>query len=197
MSAQVVRRLPFHQPSAHLLGARNHESGTRIDRSGQGALPSGLGRERLSLRGLRAPVRARSRRGCTPSSLENSAWAAGSTHTRLGAGEASQYTPRRVARSCVRRHKGPSKNPYGSFSNSLAIARSGQRNSWWQVQGPMKPEGICRRSVQVSACAATGSASRSSGPRKIIDQRISPMACLLGGGKHLFNLHPALCERKH
>lgn len=27
MSAQVVRRLPFHQPSAHLLGAQNHEHG--------------------------------------------------------------------------------------------------------------------------------------------------------------------------
>ncbi len=183
MSAQVVRRLPFHQPSSHLLGARNHGCRSRTDQGRHEPLPCDVERRRLFSLRLRASLRARSTRRATDAGLANDSRPNGSAHALLGSPETIHWTPSASERRYSRRNTSLDRQRNPVFPRHLAIGRQMGRHVMAHVQGPKNPLGKVIRKEQCVQCASTGMSSSCLRPTKNGDQRISPMACLLGGGR--------------
>lgn len=199
MSAQVVRRLPFHQPSSHLLGARNHGCRSRTDQGRHEPLPCDVERRRLFSLRLRASLRARSTRRATDAGLANDSRPNGSAQALLGSPEAIHWTPSASERRYSRRNTSLDRGRNPHVSHHLAIGRQTGRHVIAHVQGPRNPFGNVSSKEQCGQCASTGMSSSCLRPTKNGDQRISVMAHPMRrsvfrdftthGGLHVFRSH--------
>ena len=164
---------------------QDHGNRSRIDRGRHSSLPCRVDGGIVSLRGVCSPLRAWVRRRATDACVANDSRPLGLTQTRLGVGESSQNTPSCRARWHDRSPTSLAIRIPADVPKNFAIGRSGARKSWWHLQGPEKPGGLSPRRLQWRACASTGSASSSSGPRKMGDQRMSSPLLCLGLGQRL------------